>query len=84
MVMTVQAYECQTLRATVTMETYQPPMKWLHTFEDGEEAPLPWQVPAGPVNVSLSLQVDLRKTGGKINYEVVWEILLHDLRSMCV
>jgi len=70
MVITVQAYGCQPLIATVTMQTYQPPMKWSHTFEDGEQTPLPMQVPAGPVNVTLVLQVELKKYGGKINFKV--------------
>lgn len=79
MVMTVQAYGCrQPLRVTVSMDTYQPPMKWSHTFADGEQAPLPLQVPAGYVNVTLSLQVELKKAGGKINYKVLSETILHE------
>ena len=72
MVMTVQAYGChQPLRATVTVETFRTPMKWSHTFEDSEEAPLP--IHAGPVNVKLSLQVELKKAGGKIHFKVLWK-----------
>jgi len=71
MFITVQAYGCQPLIATVIMQTYQPPMKWSHTFEDGEQTPLPMQVPAGPVNVTLVLQVELKKYGGKINFKLL-------------
>lgn len=74
MVMTVQAYGCrQPLSATVTMETYQTPMKWSHTFEDGEQAPIPIQLSAGPVNVTLSLKVELKKAGGNIHFKVLWK-----------
>ena len=74
MIMTVQAYGCQPLIATVTMETFQTPMKWSHTFEDGEQAPLPIQVSAGPVNVKLFLKVELKKVGGKIHFKVACQV----------
>ena len=71
MVMTIQAYGCQPLIATVTMETFQTPMKWSHTFKNGERAPLPFQVPAGPRNVTLFLKVELQKAGGKMYFKVL-------------
>jgi len=84
MIITVQAHGCQNLIATVTMETYQSPMKWSHTFEDGERAPLPMQVPAGTVNVTLFLQVELKKVGGKIHYKVLWKVYHYMRESQCV
>jgi len=84
MVITVQVYGCQPLTATVTMETYQSSMKWSHTFEDGEQAPLPMQVPAGTVNVTLFLQAELKKVGGKMHYKVLWKAYHYMRESQCV
>jgi len=84
MVMTIQAFGCQPLIATVAMETFQTPMKWSHTFKDGEQAPLPMQVPAGPVAVKLFLKVELKKAGGIIHFKVLWKTNYYMRGGQCV
>ena len=85
MVMTVQAYGChQPLRTTVTMETFRTPMKWSHTFKDGEQSPLPIPVPAGPVNVTVFLLVELKKAGGKIHFKVLRKTYHYIREDLCV
>ena len=84
MVMTIQAFGCKPLIATVSMETFQTPMKWSHTFEDGEQAPLPMQVPAGPVAVKLFLKVELKKAGGIMHFKVLWKTNYYMRGGQCV
>ena len=84
MVTTIQAYGCQPLIATVTMETFQTPTKWSHTFKNGERAPLPFQVPAGPLNVTLFLKVELQKAGGKMYFKVLCKTYNYMREDWCV
>lgn len=72
MVLALQAHGCrQPLTATVTLQLKQTPMKWSHTFEDGEKAVLPIPTPAGPPNMKIFLMAELEKNGDKVHFKVL-------------
>ena len=70
MVLAVQVHGCQKpLRVTFSLEAHQSPMKWSHTFEDGDKVPMP--TPTGPVNnMEASVKAELEKNGNKVHFKV--------------
>ena len=68
MVLTVQMNGCsEPLTATVTMES--SPLKWSHTFEDGEKVGFP--VPSGVASkVNIFFNAELKEKNGRIKFKV--------------
>ena len=68
MVLTVQMNGCNDpLTATVTLESSLTPMKWSHTFEDGEKVGFP--VPPG-VASNIFFKAELKEKNATIQFKV--------------
>ena len=77
MVLAVQAHGCrQPLSATITFQLNQPPMKWSHTFEDGDKALLPMLTPAEAPDMKIYLKAELEKNGDKVHFMVLYHLLI--------
>ena len=68
MVLTVQMNGCNDpLTATVTLESSLTPLKWSHTFEDGEKVAFP--VPPGVASDKF-FKAELKEKNARIKFKV--------------